>query len=92
MGSIAVDVWLSNEHIEIAKQVPRKLRRYIKIALLDVPFWTIVTLTTAYLFILYGDLDENYFSRISWYPMSVVGISFVYCFTCKVYNFVKGSK
>jgi hypothetical protein len=91
MGSLAVDIWISKEYEDIGNRYPKK-RKMIYFGLLQVPFWSIISLTTVYLLIVFGDIKEDYFKQLSWFPVLIIGISFVYCFTYKMYNFVKAEK
>jgi hypothetical protein len=89
MGSIWVDILLSGGIIidEINSFV--KIKWLTEFVIIFLPVLFLIILSSIYLLIVYENMPEDYFQKISWFPRVLIGFSFAYCISNKMYNFIQ---
>ena len=89
MGAIWVDIVLSDGEIIIELNNYVGIRWLTTFVIVWLPLLFLSGLTTIYLLIVYENMKEDYFEKLTWFPKVLIGFSFVYCFSYKLYNFIQ---
>lgn len=89
MGSIVVDISLSNHEVFDGLHSYLKIKWLVNFVLVGLPILFLIGLCIVYILIVFGNVAENYFQKLSWFPDLLIGFSFVYCYTYKLYNFIE---
>jgi membrane protease YdiL (CAAX protease family) len=88
MGSIVADILIAKKFEKI-KSWYNKPNWFLRFVLIQVPFLALITVTTVYLYIVYGEGYEEVYLQYALIPKVITWYGFVYCIIVKLITFIR---